>query len=295
MVAARTIDRAIQRLGMVGIVIRARVSRSPYTLLVSASDSTDSRPAWDDQALRADPHANPEKAQRVRRMFGAVAKRYDLNNRLHSLGQDQVWRKRAVRTAKAQPSDHVLDVACGTGDLSEAFADAGVTEVTGVDFTPEMLELAVAKAARRRRRPGIPRPTYQLGDAMALEAPDASFDVVSIAFGIRNVTDPGKAISEFHRVLRPGGRLIILEFCEPTFAPVRLFNGFYCKRIMPLTASLIAGDRSGAYRYLPRSVETFGDPAQLAEAVSMAGFMELNQVRLTMGICAITSAMKPQA
>ena len=287
--------RGIPYLGMPEIVMRARLSRWPYTLAVTSSDSTDGQPAWDQQSLQSDPHSDPDKALRVQRMFGAVARRYDLNNRLHSLGRDQSWRKRAVKIAGIKPSDHVLDVACGTGDLTEAFVKAGATLVTGVDFTPEMLEMAQAKAARRRRRSGAVTPTYLPGDAMSLDMADESFDVVSIAFGIRNVTDPPKAIEEFFRVLRPGGRVIILEFCEPTFAPMRLFNGFYCKRIMPLTASLVAGDRSGAYKYLPRSVETFGDPDQLAQAVSAAGFSEIKQERLTMGICAITSAIKPKA
>tara|TARA_Y100000589_G_scaffold309990_1_gene327963 strand:- start:1904 stop:2296 length:393 start_codon:yes stop_codon:yes gene_type:complete len=129
---------------------------------------------------------------------------------------------------------------------------------------------------------------------MNLDVPDASFDIVSIAFGIRNVTTPAKAIAEFHRVLRPGGRLVILEFCQPRFAPMRLFNGFYCKRIMPMTASLIARDRSGAYRYLPRSVETFSEPDRLAELMSSNGFRDIRQTRMTLGICAASVGTKPE-
>ncbi len=260
---------------------------------MNQSDSTTERPAWDETTLRSDPHSDPEKAVRVQRMFGAVARRYDLNNRLHSLGRDQAWRKRAVAIAQLGAEDDVLDVACGTGDLTEAFAKAGARSVTGIDFTPEMLDIARLKAVRKkyRKRSAI-KPEYHSGDAMSLEFPDDSFDVVSIAFGIRNVTEPPRAIQEFFRVLRPGGRLVILEFCEPTFAPMRLFNGFYCKKIMPLTASVVAGDRSGAYKYLPRSVETFEDPAQLAHSVAEAGFSKIRQERLTMGICAITSGHK---
>ena len=124
---------------------------------------------------------------------------------------------------------------------------------------------------------------------------DESFDVVSIAFGIRNVTAPTRAIDEFHRVLRPGGRLVILEFCQPRFAPMRLFNGFYCKRIMPMTASMIARDKSGAYRYLPRSVETFSEPHQLAQMMADAGFEQIEQARMTMGICAVSVGSKPHS
>ncbi|MBG80044.1 MAG: bifunctional demethylmenaquinone methyltransferase/2-methoxy-6-polyprenyl-1,4-benzoquinol methylase UbiE [Phycisphaerae bacterium] len=248
--------------------------------------------AWDSSRLKADPHADPEKASRVQRMFGAIAERYDLNNRLHSLGRDQAWRKRAVRMSMLNPSDDVLDVACGTGDLTEAFAKAGARTVQGVDFTPQMLDLARVKAQKRKRRSGAAAPEYHQGDAMDLQFSDASFDVLSIAFGIRNVTHPERAVAEFHRVLRPGGRVVILEFCEPGFAPMRLFNGFYCKRIMPLTASLIARDRSGAYHYLPRSVETFSDPAELSSLLASNGFEDLQQKKLTMGICAITVGHK---
>ncbi|MCH2133825.1 MAG: bifunctional demethylmenaquinone methyltransferase/2-methoxy-6-polyprenyl-1,4-benzoquinol methylase UbiE [Phycisphaerales bacterium] len=254
--------------------------------------SEEARPAWDSTALRSDPHADPDKARRVQEMFGAIARRYDLNNRLHSLGRDQAWRRRAVRLAQVGPDDDVLDVACGTGDLSEAFARGGARSVIGVDFTPEMLEVANVKVNHRRWPRDVTRPTYVQGDAMDLQFPDESQDVVSIAFGIRNVTDPAKAVSEFHRVLRPGGRVVILEFCEPGLAPMRLFNGFYCKRIMPLTASLIARDRSGAYQYLPRSIETFSKPEDLAALTAAAGFGEIQQTRMTMGICAITVGHK---
>lgn len=195
--------------------------------------------------------------------------------------------------AAVSPGDHILDVACGTGDLTEAFARSGAAVVKGIDFTPAMLELAKIKAHQMKRPDGIPVPVYEDGDAMSLDVPSASFDVVSIAFGIRNVTAPSTAIDEFHRVLRPGGRLVILEFCQPRFAFMRLFNGFYCKRIMPLTASLIARDRSGAYRYLPRSVETFSEPDKLAEMMTKTGFADIQQSRMTMGICAITAGIKP--
>ena len=259
---------------------------------VKAEEQNNQDSGWDSRALQADPHVDPDKASRVQAMFGQIAARYDLNNRIHSLGRDQAWRKRAVKMAAVSPGDHVLDVACGTGDLTEAFAGSGAAVVKGIDFTPEMLELAKVKATRRKRPSGVPKPVYEQGDAMALAVPDESFDIVSIAFGIRNVTNPAKAIGEFHRVLRPGGRLVILEFCQPRFAPMRLFNGFYCKRIMPMTASLIARDRSGAYRYLPRSVETFSEPDQLAQMMTDSGFGNISQIRMTMGICAVSAGIK---
>lgn len=262
---------------------------------VKADEQDNQDSGWDSRALSADPHVDPDKASRVQAMFAQIAARYDLNNRIHSLGRDQAWRKRAVKMARVSPGDHVLDVACGTGDLTEAFARSGASVVKGIDFTPEMLDLARVKADRMRRSDGVPVPVYEQGDAMSLAVPNESFDVVSIAFGIRNVTAPTRAIDEFHRVLRPGGRLVILEFCQPRFAPMRLFNGFYCKRIMPMTASMIARDKSGAYRYLPRSVETFSEPHQLAQMMADAGFEQIEQARMTMGICAVSVGSKPHS
>jgi demethylmenaquinone methyltransferase/2-methoxy-6-polyprenyl-1,4-benzoquinol methylase len=226
-------------------------------------------------------------------MFAAIAGRYDLNNRLHSFGRDQAWRRTAVREAGVRPTEDVLDVACGTGDLTEAFADAGPASVTGVDFTEPMLDVARGKADRRRRSDGVPRPVYAHGDATALEYDDASFDVVSIAFGIRNVSDPAVALAEFRRVLRPGGRLVVLEFCEPTNPVLRGLNRIYTTRVMPVTASWLARDRSGAYRYLPRSVSTFADRRSLAEMMAAAGFADVTQRPLTFGVCVASVGRVP--
>ena len=217
-------------------------------------------------------------------MFGAIAHRYDLNNRLHSFGRDQAWRRRAVRLCRVQPTDRVLDAACGTGDLAEAFAAAGVAGVCGVDFTAEMLECARRKAARRWTS-ADQRPRYKLADVLALPFKDASFTIVSIAFGIRNVTDPRRALGEFRRVLRPGGRVVILEFSEPTNPVLRVLNRLYCGHVMPITATLIAGDRSGAYRYLPRSVCTFADRDGLAAMMEEAGFRGITRHPMTFGVC----------
>ncbi len=214
-------------------------------------------------------------------MFGAIAPSYDLNNGIHSMGRDQSWRRKAVQLSGVKPGDHVLDAACGTGDLAEAFAAAGAARVVGVDFTGPMLEVARSKAARLRGR----RPTYVLGDVTALAFEDASFDIVSIAFGIRNVSSPPQALAEFNRVLRPGGRLIILEFSQPANPVLRLVNGIYCKHVMPVTATLLSGDRTGAYRYLPRSVATFADRRELAAMMADAGFDAVTQHPMTFGVC----------
>ena len=246
-------------------------------------------PAWNASELASDPHVSSEKAGKVRRMFAAIANSYDLNNRLHSFGRDQAWRRTAVGLARVSPTDAVLDIACGTGDLSEAFAAAGAREVVGGDFTPEMLAHATRKAARLAEGR---RPEYIHADAMDLPFEDDRFDVVSIAFGIRNVATPARAMAEFHRVLRPGGRLVVLEFAEPRVAPIRWLNTLYTARIMPLTASLVARDRSGAYRYLPRSIETFLSPEALGTMAEEAGFRVETQRRLTFGVCVATLAIK---
>lgn len=244
--------------------------------------------AWTRDDLAGDPHRHAQKAGRVQRMFGAIAPRYDLNNRLHAFGRDQAWRRRLVSVLKVGPGDRVLDVACGTGDLSEAAARAGAASVLGVDFTPEMLDQARRKAARR----SWSMLEYRHGDAMALDLPDGAFDVGMMAFGIRNVSDPACAVRELHRVLVPGGRLGILEFSEPRNGLLRWANGIYTRRIMPLTATWVARDRSGAYRYLPRSVETFLDPAALGALLEAEGFTLEQQVPLTFGTCTATIATR---
>jgi demethylmenaquinone methyltransferase/2-methoxy-6-polyprenyl-1,4-benzoquinol methylase len=241
-------------------------------------------PAWTDRELVGDPHANAEKPDKVRRMFSAIAPAYDLNNRLHSLWRDQAWRRFAVRRARVAPGDLCLDIACGTGDLTELLAASSASRVIGVDFTPRMLEIARAKIDRRAAAVRA-KVEYEEGDASALRFPDAFADVLTIAFGIRNVSDPGKAVREFARVLKPGGRLVILEFDRPTFLPARWLNDFYCGWVMPRTATWISRDRSGAYKYLPKSVGAFMSRGMVVQTLGMEGFTGVRAIPLTLGIC----------
>lgn len=254
----------------------------------SASESAGA-PAWSRDELAADPHASEQKADKVRRMFGAIAGRYDLNNRLHSFGRDQAWRRAAVRAAGVTPDSRVLDVACGTGDLSRLMLKAGAAHVVGADFTLQMLDVA-------RRKDATPvqegRMEYVEADAMAMPFADASFDVVSISFGIRNVAEPAKALAEFFRVLKPGGRLVILEFSEPRFGPIRWLNNIYCRWLMPRTATLLSGDKSGAYFYLPKSISTFLDRESMVRAIEDAGFTGVTQKAMTFGVCVRYRAVK---
>ena len=240
---------------------------------------------WSNADL-ADPHHVADKARRVREMFGAIAPRYDLNNRLHSLGRDQAWRRAAVRIAAPRPQDVVLDVACGTGDLAMAFADRGVARVLGLDFTVGML-----CQARKKNRAGA-HLSYHAADAMRLSIADSCVDVVSIAFGIRNVADPAQALGEFHRVLRPEGRLLILEFDQPRNRVFRRLYQFYFNHVLPRTAALVARDRSGAYQYLPRSVHTFLDRNAMLQMIGEAGFQSPTATPLTMGIAVVYRAVK---
>lgn len=257
-------------------------------------------PAWTEGELRSNPHRNAQKADKVRGMFAAIAGSYDLNNRVHSFGRDVAWRRAAVRLARAKPTDEVLDVACGTGDLTRAFANARPRRVVGLDFTPQMLDIACEKSGVHRglrsneahtRTEAVNAtvvPEYLDGDAMNLPFADASFDIVSIAFGLRNVSDPAKALSEFRRVLRPRGRVVILEFARPRNRLIAWANDLYTARVMPMTATLISRDTSGAYKYLPKSVETFLTPEQMGESLRAAGFSAVTQTPMTFGVCVCT-------
>ncbi|MEQ9461662.1 MAG: ubiquinone/menaquinone biosynthesis methyltransferase [Phycisphaeraceae bacterium] len=242
---------------------------------------------WEREAL-GDVHAASDKATRVRSMFAAIAPSYDLNNRLHSVGLDQWWRRRLVAMAGVKAGDEVLDVATGTGDVALAFARRGC-RVVGVDFTAELLRIAQGKRVGK----GFVEPVYVAGDATRLPMADGAFDVVSIAFGIRNVDRPEVALAEFYRVLRPGGRLVILEFSTPGFAPVRWVNSLYCDVIMPRTAAWIAGDRVNAYRYLPASVASFMSADEMKGAMRAAGFEGVADRGLTLGVARVYRGVKP--
>lgn len=246
-------------------------------------------PVWTDPLL-ANPHVVQDKATRVNRMFTAIAPSYDINNRLHSLWVDQYWRRVAVKMAEVKPADRIVDVACGTGDLTLKFAhqlakikkqneQIGDThsQVLGIDFTFAMLPIAIQKARGAAE--------FMNGDALNLPLPNASADVISIAFGIRNVADWGKAIDEFYRVLKPGGRLIILEFSLPQNPLMRGLYNFYFRKIMPITATLISGDRTGAYKYLPESVNTFISRDAMTGRMAATGFADVVARPMTCGIC----------
>jgi demethylmenaquinone methyltransferase/2-methoxy-6-polyprenyl-1,4-benzoquinol methylase len=268
---------------------------------MNSSETIPQPPAWDDALLR-DPHAAPDKRGRVQRMFAAIAPSYDLNNRVHSLGIDQLWRRKAVKLAQVRPGDVIVDVACGTGDLTLQFEAerqhlGGAGRVFGIDFTFEMLpparRKAIGAATTVGESAGSPFPSlpdaagavFAVGDAQALPLPDACADVISIAFGIRNVANIAAALAEFRRVLRPGGRLVILEFSLPNNPTLRGLYNFYFRKILPCTATLISGDKTGAYKYLPESVNTFIGRQEMLGMMRSAGFGTAEEHAMTFGVC----------
>ncbi len=209
-------------------------------------------------------------------MFDEIAPRYDLLNHLLSFGVDCRWRKAAAEAALAKGPRRILDVATGTGDLAILLKRiCPEAEVVGLDFAPQMLRRARKKAARA----GVEL-TLVEGDALAMPFPDGSFDVLTVAFGFRNFADYEAGLREFHRVLAPDGRAVILEFPPP---PKRAFGRlvrFYYHRVLPAIGGLLSG-KPQAYRYLPESVERFPEPERMAEMMKAAGFTP--EVRLLTG------------
>jgi demethylmenaquinone methyltransferase/2-methoxy-6-polyprenyl-1,4-benzoquinol methylase len=208
-------------------------------------------------------------------MFGRIAGRYDLLNRLLSGGIDQRWRRRCVRRAGALEGRIVVDVCCGTGDLARAFERAGA-RVVGVDFTPEML----AVAARRKH---LIRGGYARGDALALPVRSGSADAASIAFGLRNLADRRAGLRELRRVLRPGGVVLVLEFGMPRGRLRAALYRFYFTRLLPWIGGRISGD-AGAYRYLPDTVLAWPRADELEREMAAAGFADTGFRPLTGGI-----------
>lgn len=240
---------------------------------------------WDDGRL-ADPHAQPDKADRVRRMFDAIAPTYELVNTLASGARDAGWRREMVRLADVRADDVLLDVACGTGDVARAFAAADVRpeRILGLDFSSAMLERAASR--------GVSGGAFVQADALRLPVADAGVSIVSCAFGVRNFTDLRAGLAEMARVLRPGGRAVILEFTVPRNRLFRWMYFFYANRLMPLLATWISRDRTGAYRYLPRSVLSFPSTAEVVAAFQSVGFGEVGVHPLTCGIVAVYVAVR---
>jgi demethylmenaquinone methyltransferase / 2-methoxy-6-polyprenyl-1,4-benzoquinol methylase len=218
-------------------------------------------------------------ARRVRDMFARISPRYDLLNHLLSANLDKRWRRRVVEKLRPLMSSEaqVLDVACGTGDLSIALFEKIGARVTGVDFCRPMLE----RAARKQ-----PRISFVEGDALQLPFKEEVFDAVTIAFGLRNLSSVEQGLGELRRVLKPNGWAAILEFSKPVVPGFRSLAVAYCTRLLPRIGGLISGSRS-AYEYLPDSVSRFPDQETLSAMMTAAGFANVGFENLTGGVAAL--------
>jgi demethylmenaquinone methyltransferase/2-methoxy-6-polyprenyl-1,4-benzoquinol methylase len=224
-----------------------------------------------------------KRSAEIQGMFGRIAHRYDLLNRVLSLGRDVSWRRAvAQRVAAARPT-LVLDVCTGTGDLALAIGDG---LVVGTDFCLPMLDLAKKKIVDRGRR--LP---LCAADALRLPFPDGSADVVTVAFGVRNFSDLGAGLAELARALRPGGLLLVLEFSRPR-GPLAPFLGWWARTVPPRIGRMMSGD-SEAYSYLPASVSTFADGAEMCRNLTAAGLDHVRARPMTGGVVTLYEGVRP--
>lgn len=219
----------------------------------------------------------------VAAMFDDVAARYDLTNDVLSLGQDRAWRRAVVRAVDPRPGQVVLDLAAGTGTSSEPYVGAGA-HVVPADFSLGMLQVG------KRRRPDL---GFTAADAMRLPFADASFDVVTLSFGLRNVVDTDAALAELLRVTRPGGRLVVCEFSRPRWAPFRTVYLNYLVRALPAVARAVSSNPE-SYVYLAESIQGWPDQAALAARVQAAGWSQVAWRDLTGGVVAVHRAVRPE-
>ncbi|TLP80110.1 demethylmenaquinone methyltransferase [Nesterenkonia sphaerica] len=216
-------------------------------------------------------------------MFDQVAERYDLTNDVISLGQTRRWRRKLTQAIGIRPGEHLLDLAAGTGESTLPFHRAGA-EAVACDFSLGMLQVG------KRRHPEL---TFVAGDGMNLPFADDSFDAVTISFGLRNISDTAVALREMCRVAKPGGRLAVMEFSDPTWRPFSIVYNEYLMRALPAAARAVSSNPE-AYVYLAESIRAWPDQRALAELVAEAGWSEVEYRNLSGGIVAIHRAVKPR-
>ncbi len=223
--------------------------------------------------------------ERVRRMFGQIAGRYDFLNHLLSLNIDRWWRRRTVRLVPPEGALPILDICTGTGDLALAYdrAAGGRTPIVAADFCHEMLAIGREKA---RKSGAADRITFVEADAQSLPLPSDAFQIVCVAFGLRNVADTDRGLAEMTRVAAPGGRVAVLEFSTPTWQPFRGIYGWYFRHILPRIGRLVSRS-SDAYDYLPESVGQFPQGEALCDRMRAAGLTNVRRYPLTLGVATL--------
>ena len=225
----------------------------------------------------------------TREMFTSIAPRYDFLNRLLSVGQDKYWRKRAVDLLEPMETDHILDVATGTCDVVIEIARRNLSvRLYGIDFSQRMLELGRTKVSQKNYNKSI---SFQIGSGECLPFANESFDGVICAFGIRNFSNVQLGLREFYRVLKPGGRIVILEFSLPQNQFLNKVYEWYFNLILPKIGNLISG-HSNAYTYLPESVANFPNQKKFVEWIEKTGFKKVSIAELTFGIVSIHRGFK---
>lgn len=228
-------------------------------------------------------NSDKNKKQQVEQMFDNIAPKYDFLNHFLSLGIDKLWRRKAVRILKGYQPARLLDVATGTGDFAIAASRIQPREIVGFDLSEQMIRVGMEKVKRLGLDHLI---SFCKGDSENMPFDSASFDAITVAFGVRNFENLEKGLSEFVRVLKPGGVAIILEFSKPRYFPFRQLYKFYFFHILPRLGGMISNDAS-AYSYLPESVMAFPDDRDFLEILRRVGFAEARQWRLSLGIATI--------
>ena len=228
------------------------------------------------------------KKEKVQEMFNGIAPKYDLLNHLLSMGIDKSWRRKAMRELEGGRRGTVLDIACGTGDFSIEALRHGVERVVGADISENMLAVAREKA----REKGLEdRLEFRYGDSENLDFEDGTFDAVTVAFGVRNFEHLERGLAEMCRVLRPGGKVVVLEFSTPERFPMKQLYRFYFKQILPRVGGFVSGDRK-AYEYLPASVFAFPQGDRFLQIMRSCGYKNVAQRRLTFGIASLYTGEK---
>lgn len=228
------------------------------------------------------------KKEQVEQMFDNISGKYDELNHILSMGIDVGWRKKVVKIIKNQNPKTVLDIATGTGDLAIMMAKATDAKITGFDLSAGMLEVGRQKIKEQNLENRI---EMIQGDAEKMPFEDNSFDCITVAFGVRNFENLKKGLDEIYRVLKPGGKFVILEFSQPQSFPMKQLYGFYSKNILPMIGKKISKDKS-AYTYLPESVKAFPYGEEMKKILKSSNFIKTTDKKLTFGISSIYASLK---